>query len=45
MGVLVGLGVGVGLMLCWAAFFVPRRGAAGTPYPQPGRHRFCAGPG
>ena len=24
MGVLVGLGVGVGLMLCWSAFFVPR---------------------
>ena len=24
MGVLVGLGVGIGLMLCWSAFFVPR---------------------
>jgi tight adherence protein B len=24
MGVLVGLGVGVGLMLCWSAFFLPR---------------------
>jgi tight adherence protein B len=24
MGVLVGLGVGIGLMLCWSAFFLPR---------------------
>jgi tight adherence protein B len=35
MGVLVGLGVGIGLMLVWSAFFVPRgRGAR-----RPGRSR------
>jgi tight adherence protein B len=33
MGVLVGLGVGIGLMLVWAAFFVPR----GRPPKQSGR--------
>ena len=33
MGALVGLGVGIGLMLVWAAFFLPRRprGRAATP--------------
>jgi tight adherence protein B len=35
MGVLVGLGVGLGLMLIWSAFFVPR----GRPRMHPGRGR------
>ena len=30
MGALVGLGVGVGLMLVWSAFFVPRRAVPAT---------------
>jgi tight adherence protein B len=35
MGVLVGLGVGIGLMLVWSAFFVPR----GRPRARSGRSR------
>lgn len=30
MGALVGLGVGIGLLLVWSAFFLPRRGPAAT---------------
>ena len=33
MGVLVGLGVGIGLLLIWSAFFIPR-----TPRPEPRAH-------
>lgn len=36
MGVVIGLGVGVGLMLCWSAFS-SARGAARTLYQEPGR--------
>lgn len=37
MGALVGLGVGLGLMLVWSAFFVPRQPRRTTP--EPGRVR------
>ena len=43
MGVLVGLGVGVGLLLVWSAFTVPRvprvrrtRRRTGSSWPAPG---------
>lgn len=35
MGALVGLGFGIGLMLCWSAFFLPRQ----PKPPRPGRLR------
>ncbi|MEP9364019.1 type II secretion system F family protein [Nocardioides sp. CN2-186] len=34
MGALVGLGVGIGLMLVWSAFFLPRRPRDDTPTPS-----------
>ena len=45
MGVLVGLGVGVGLLLVWSAFAVPRRRTSRTPRPLAASRELLAGPG
>ncbi len=43
MGALVGLGVGVGLLLVWASFALPRQPRASQPDPRGWASARCSG--